>query len=257
VNTKLLDVGIEKISVSLESADEATFRDIRGGKLSKVIRGIEALLDERRRRGLDRPIVGFSITVLRRTRDHLPAIIALYRKLGLDGGVTLQPLERKADYANGYDAAMAKETLDDDEVERIWIQFLADREIQKIKRERSPVNGFYDELMVGWRPGKRFCPWLEQGMFVNREGHATPCCMVKDTAKHGLGRIGVDPPEKILSNRKQLRDELARGVVPEACQGCELARYSVIGKGELLSLGVRGLWHRLFSPGFSTSSSSG
>jgi hypothetical protein len=34
--------------------------------------------------------------------------------------------------------------------------------------------------------------------------------------------------------------------VPAACQGCELARYAVIGKGELLSLGVRGLWHRLF-----------
>ena len=33
----ILAGGIEKISVSLESADAATFRAIRGGKLEKVI----------------------------------------------------------------------------------------------------------------------------------------------------------------------------------------------------------------------------
>src|SRR5262249_9580413 len=81
--TRILRGGIEKISVSLESADAATFRAIRGGKLEKVIAGLEHLVGERNRRGLLRPVVGFSITLLRGTTDHLAGILELYRRLGL------------------------------------------------------------------------------------------------------------------------------------------------------------------------------
>lgn len=242
---KLLDVGIERISVSIESADEGMFRKIRGGKLDKVVRGIETLLGTRQRRGLDRPSVGFSITVLQRTRGELPAIIALYEKLGLDGGVTIQPLERKADYARGYDEDMKQQTLSDDEVGDVWVEFLGDRTIRALQKRKSKVPGFYDELMATWRPGQRRCPWLDEGAFVGNDGRVTPCCMIKDPA-FALGRIGVDPPEKILAGRDALRDELAAGVIPRPCHGCELAKFSVIGKRELLYWGVRGLWQRWF-----------
>src|SRR4051812_21401546 len=77
----ILGGGVEKVSVSLESADPATFQDIRGGKLEKVLRGIEALLRTRDERGLERPIVGLSVTVLRRTQGQLRPILELYERL--------------------------------------------------------------------------------------------------------------------------------------------------------------------------------
>ena len=242
---RLLAAGIERVSVSIESADEGMFRKIRGGKLDKVVRGIETLLGSRHRLGLDRPSVGFSITVLQRTRGELPAIIALYEKLGLDGGVTIQPLERKADYAKGYDAEMQRETLSDDEVGDVWVEFLGDRTIRALQKRKSSVPGFYDELMASWRPGQKRCPWLDSGAFVGNDGRVTPCCMVKDP-RHALGTIGVDSASAILARRDELRGQLAAGQIPAPCQGCELAKFSIIGKTELMYWGVRGLWQRWF-----------
>ena len=243
---RLLDLGLAKLSFSLESADAERFREIRGGKLEKVVRGLEALLAERRRRGLAQPVVGMSVTVLRSTRDHLAAVLALYHQLGLDGGITLQPLERKADYATHYDPAMAAELLSEREADQVWVTFRASRELRRIEAERAPGRGFFDELMEGWRPGLRRCPWLDRGLYMNRLGEASPCCMVKDTAQHGLGRLGDDPLPVILARRAALRDQLAAGEIPKACAGCDLARFAVISKLELMGWGMKGLYHLLF-----------
>jgi len=245
--SRLLDAGIEKLSVSLESPEAAEFQRIRGGKLDKVLRGIEALLTARGARGLSRPVVGMSVTVLSSTKEQLPAIIALYRKLGLDGGITMQPLQRMPVYTQSYRPEIAREELSDDEVEQVWIRFRANRELRQIERERgrSGVTGFFDELMAGWAPTQRRCPWLERGLFINHEGHATACCMAKETAS-GFGRLGETPPEKILAARADMRAQLARGETPTACRGCDLAHYATMSKPALMLVGIKGLAHRFF-----------
>jgi MoaA/NifB/PqqE/SkfB family radical SAM enzyme len=241
---RLLDVGIERVSVSMESADEGLFRKIRGGRFDKVKRGIETLVQTRIARGLDRPSVGLSITVMKQTRGELPRILALYEELGLDGGITLQPLERKADYASHYDAAMLAQTLSDEELGDVWVEFLGDRTVRALQKQKSKIPGFYDELMVGWRPGQRRCPWLDGGVFVTNDGRVSPCCMVK-APEHALGTLD-DAPEVIEGRREVLRKELGKGKLPAPCVGCELGRFAIIGKPELVYWGVRGLWRRWF-----------
>jgi len=243
---QILELGIEKISVSLESADPVTFRHIRGGKLEKVVRGVEELMAARRARGLRKPVVAFSITVLKDTQDHLGGILALYRKLGLDGGITLQPLQSMPGYVQNYPSALGQQLLSDGEVNDLWIQFYAHRDIKKIQREKKDtgVRGFFDELMAGFRPGSRRCPWLESGLYVNNKGVATGCCMIKDTAQFALGRFGVDSPAELLARREELRQELLRGAIPRACTGCELARFAVMTRMELVLFALRGLWRR-------------
>jgi MoaA/NifB/PqqE/SkfB family radical SAM enzyme len=245
---RLLALGPDKISVSLESPDPVAFREIRGGKLEKVVRNLEHLMGERARRGLDRPVVGLSITVLERTKHELPQILALYRRLGLDGGITLQPLQRMEGYAQHYGDAVAAQHLDAETVERIWMAFFANPEVRAIQAERGPHPGFYDALMAGWRPALRTCPYLEQGLYVHRTGDVTPCCMVKDVERHGLGKIGLDAPDAILANRRKLKDELAAGSIPAPCEGCELARFAVMTRWGLLRFGMKGLYNRLVQP---------
>jgi len=66
---RLIGDAVESIHVSLESSDEDEFQTIRGGKLSKVVEGLRLLIARRREHGRDRPVVGFSVTVLRRTLE--------------------------------------------------------------------------------------------------------------------------------------------------------------------------------------------
>lgn len=245
---RLLDAGVDKISISIESPDAEAFREIRGGKLDKVVRNVRHLMDEKRRRGLDRPVVGLSITVLERTKDDLPGILALYRDLGLDGGVTLQPLQQMESYAQHYGDAMQAQALSDDDVERIWLAFFANAEVRRIEATKAKPPGFYDELMAGWRPALGTCPYLERGLYVDRRGRATPCCMIKDTEQYGLGTVGVDPPATILANRQRMADELRGGTIPTACGGCEVARFATMSNWGLLVFGAKGAWNRWVTP---------
>jgi MoaA/NifB/PqqE/SkfB family radical SAM enzyme len=240
---RLLDAGIEKISVSLESSDPAEFQRIRGGKLDKVLRGVEALLRERRVRKLDRPVIGFAVTVLRSTRDRLAAIIALYRRLGLDGGIVVQPLQRMPAYKKGYPAELLREELFDDEVEEL--QLRARRMLRTIEKQRAPVKGFYDELLAGWAPAQGRCPWLERGLFVNNEGDITACCMIKDTARYRLGRLGETSPAAVLAARADLREQLRHGKIPAACTGCNLAQQATLSRPAHLLRIVKGIPQRL------------
>lgn len=243
---QILDLGVEKISVSMESADPESFRDIRGGKLEKVLSGIERLLSERATRGLSRPVLGLSVTVLKRTRGHLAGILALYRRLGLDGGITLQPLQRMAGYTQTYTDGMLDQLLSDAEADEVWVQLRANREIRRIQAERASNAGFHDDLMSGWSPSQRRCPWLEKGIYVDRDGFATACCMIKDRTQ-ALGQLGVDSNEAILARRAALRTALKAGAIPAPCSGCELARFAVMSKLELFRFALSGAKTRLRS----------
>ncbi len=232
---QILAGGVDKISVSLESADPTTFRAIRGGKLEKVIANLERLMAAKRARGATHPLVGFSVTMLRSTKGHLDGILALYQRLGLDGGITTQPLQTMSAYTVSYRPDIAAELLTEKEADYRFVRF--HRKVRPLSKPTWSEGGFYAELMTGWRPTSRTCPWLERGLYVNRDGVATACCMIKDE-RHALGRIG-DPPEAIEARRAAMRAQLARGEVPAPCEGCQIARYAAMGKVDLARRAVR------------------
>ncbi|HEX4454155.1 MAG TPA: radical SAM/SPASM domain-containing protein [Kofleriaceae bacterium] len=230
---QLVAGGIEKISISIESADPDRFRAIRGGKLDKVIAGIARLIAAKHGRAL--PRIGFSVTMLRSTAGDLDGIIALYQRLGLDGGITTQALQRMPGYLAGYPAAMQDELLDERDADARYVRFY--RRTRAIANPTWSKGGFYARLMAGWKPATRRCPWLERGAYVSRDGVVSACCMIKDE-RHALGRIGDDPAQ-LVARRDAMRDELASGTTPAACSGCEIARYAVMGKLDLVRRAAR------------------
>lgn len=221
---RILELAPEKIAVSMESAEPGLFQEIRGGKLEKVIRGLETLMARRRRRGLERPCVGLAVTVMKRTRNELPAIRRLYERLGLDGGITVQSLQTMDSYLQHYDQELRSELLSAAEKAELFAQAKA------APMPRSSVSGFYDQLLRGFRPTQRRCPWLERGLYVNAQGHVTACCMIKDTARHAFGRLGETSVEAVLARRSAMRDELAGGRMPEACRGCTVAQFALMSR---------------------------
>jgi MoaA/NifB/PqqE/SkfB family radical SAM enzyme len=246
---RTLALGLDKIAVSIESPDAERFQRIRGGRLDKVLRGVSALVSRRNARGLARPVVGLSITVLRSTREELPAILALYDRLGLDGGITLQPLQAMEVYTRHYDEALREELLDERQAEQVFARFFSDADVRRIQAARGDTRGFFDELMAGWKPAKGTCPWLEHGLYLHNGGAVTACCMVKDTARHGFGSLAAGAVPSLLAAREHMRGELARRQVPEACRGCELARFAVMSRLQLVGFGLRGLKQRWLGDG--------
>jgi MoaA/NifB/PqqE/SkfB family radical SAM enzyme len=223
---KLLAAGMDALFVSIESAEPEAFQAIRGGKLAKVREGIRTLLAVRDEGGLDRPTVGFSVTVLKRTRLALDGIVKLYRELGMDGGISLHMLNRMTAYLEHYTAEMRDETLSREEQALAWLRYA--RAVRSQGLAGAGLH-FSDEIF-GADPGAarlareyRSCIWLDRGLFLNRHGRTAGCARIKDTSTHGFGAIADTDPSAIVAARDEMARRLRSGLVPAACEGCFIA----------------------------------
>ena len=217
---RLVEAGVASVHVSLESADHAEFRTIRGGKFSKVVDGVRTLMERRRALGADRPVVGFSVTVLRRTVGAIHDIVALYRQLELDGGIGVQPLQGMSCYTQHYGAEMLEQLVPPD----IWRTYapVVDEAVQSVPVQANAWS-YYGALFADFDPASRTCPWLERGAYLNIDGAVSGCCFIKNP-DHVFGNVMTDPPDVIAERRRTLADALQQGVIPAACRGCGVAR---------------------------------
>jgi MoaA/NifB/PqqE/SkfB family radical SAM enzyme len=227
----ILAAGIDALFVSIESAEPGDFQAIRGGKLSRVVEGIRTLLAARRERGLARPTVGFSVTVLKRTQAALNGIVKLYQELGLDGGISLHMLNRMASYTVHYSPEMHEQTLSREDQALAWLRYARAVRSQGVT---GAALHFSDEVF-GQLPGSaardsaraareyRSCIWLDCGLYLNRHGQTSGCARIKDTSAFGFGGIRDTDPREIVAARDAMARRLRSGLVPAACDGCFVA----------------------------------
>jgi MoaA/NifB/PqqE/SkfB family radical SAM enzyme len=218
----LLRNRVTRILVSTESADDATFQRIRGGKLERVRRGISHLLAERHARGMDFPLVGLAVTVLKTTvRESLRGISGLYRDLGLDGGITIQRLQAMPQYSRHYPEGTRSEMLDDQDVRRLNDDIRGNAELIATLAKGPGARGFYERLYASVDMGSR-CPWLENALYVSTQGDLVACCHIKNYAQDRLGELdsGV---AGAMRKRGLLQEQLRLGKIPRACTGCPIA----------------------------------
>jgi MoaA/NifB/PqqE/SkfB family radical SAM enzyme len=217
---RLVEEGVASVHISLESADHDEFKAIRGGKFSKVVDGVRLLVERRTSLGKDRPVIGFSVTVLRRTIGAIHDIVALYRELGLDGGIGVQPLQGMSCYTQNYDAGMLAQLVPAD----VWRSYapVVNAAVRSVP-VRPDAWSYYGALFADFDPDGATCPWLEQGAYLNIDGAVSGCCFIK-SPNDVFGNVMTDPPELIAQRRRELADALRQGVVPPACGGCGVAR---------------------------------
>nr|WP_157237587.1 radical SAM/SPASM domain-containing protein [Beggiatoa alba] len=221
---KILNSRIRSIRISLETTNAEKFKAIRGGSLPAIVDGITHLLEERTKRGQATPSIGFAVTLLASTLDDLPEIYALYEHLGLDGGVAVQPLNRMPYYVEHVDIAMQSEFMTAAEHGERYYQYMSRDIVQRVWQTRSNQVHFYDEL---FKSRLTICPWLDSGIYMDRRGRLSPCCMIKPEV-YALGELETITMEMINQARQELIDELARGEIPSHCIGCNIARSIVV-----------------------------
>lgn len=212
---RLLAAGIHSVHVSLESADSASFAAIRGGSFYKVRDGLARLARRRRELGLQRPAIGLTVTVLKDTIDAIGGIHLLYRELGLDGGIVVQPLQVMPAYRRRYGLAMSDQILPPALVPRFTAIGRALRQVAPVRRTE---DFFYHSLFADFGADSVSCPWLERGAYLAQDGRITGCCFMKDESFGGL-----DDPHTAAGRRAELSESLSSGAIPDACRGCATA----------------------------------
>jgi len=226
---RLVELSLHDVGVSIESGDPRVFREIRGGSLENVTEGVRTLLAARNRRGASRPTVRFAVTILRRTLGELPAIVSLYEKLGLDGGITIQRLQAMPVYTRYYSEAMQSQCLSPQDRGELagWIRSEPRMQQALARAEevgREALGGRLDAP-----PGQ--CPWLTRGLYIAADGMALACCYQKVAVRDGFGIIGRTPIDQILAGRRQWADAFNCGVLPEGCRGCSMASILIEKRG--------------------------
>lgn len=216
---RLIETGVSSLHVSLESADPEEFQAIRGGKLHKVVSGLRLLMKRRRELGKEHPTVGFSVTMLRRTISAIQGIVALYKDLALDGGLSIQLLQDMSCYTEHYDQDMLRELVPPD----LWksCRWIVDATAATAPVEDGATS-YYGALFAGFDPASGECPWLERGAYLNIDGAVTGCCFMKSPYQ-AFGNVLQDSPELIAARRRQLAQTLKSGVIPSSCSGCGVA----------------------------------
>ncbi len=114
---------------------------------------------------------------------------------------------------------MAAQFIDREAGNRVRALIASNQRIQALMRDGDAAGHFYTELSLA-NPAPHGCPWVRGALYVNRHGQATTCCMVKDTDRFGLGKIGETPATKILEARNAIDRDLTEGRTPAQCAGC-------------------------------------
>jgi len=219
----ILRLEVMSIHCSMESAEPRMFREIRGGKLEKVRKGLMLLVKERNKRGLKFPTIGLAVTVLRKTVDAMPGMIELYGEMGLDAGIFVQPLQKMAVYTRAYDEDMKRQLLSHEDLHAYNNTLRGMDGLQSILRNKKNISSFYRALGKSIQPGESGCPWLLHGTYINYAGDVMPCCTIKDTTLSGLGHIRNTPLSKLDEGRRKMNQQIVEGAIPMACEGCGIA----------------------------------
>lgn len=218
---QILSLGVKRIMVSIESANEEKFKEIRGGKLSKVERGIDALIKAREKMNLSAPVIGFATTLLRSTFIDFRDIMSLYFKLQMDGGIAVQPLQEMKSYYHVYDREMENQLMSHSDILEFWGNISADSVSTGLINRVNTESNFYSNLYSSSL--ENGCPWLSKGLYVNYAGVATGCCMIKDTFQYGFGRMNNENSKQIFAKRAMMQNQFLNGIIPEPCEGCQTA----------------------------------
>ena len=200
---RILDSGLDSLNISIETPVREDFYRIRGGHLDKIIEGIKTLVRRKKERNLERPVIGFAVTILKSTMNQLENIFKLYEELGMDGGISIQFLNASKEYAKHYTEKENLEYLT--KKEQLIVQRNYFRGMARINVNQK-VQHFFTKIEEEVKKNvhqRGYCVWLENALYVNCQGYVSSCVYIKDGEHFGLGHIEKDGIKKILENREE------------------------------------------------------
>ncbi|HZU87657.1 MAG TPA: radical SAM protein [Stellaceae bacterium] len=226
---ELVAAGLDELRVSLDAAEPAAFRRVRGKDFfARIVGNVRAFTELQRREGAARPLVSLWLTGLKETIDQLPRFIRLAHEIGV-GEVYLQ---RLVYFPEGQGLARAAsalfEALSGAEAEHI-AEAAALAAALKIRFDASGAGEPGASLRR--RPGDQpwsLCrrPWSL--MYFTAHGRAIPCCIAPFSMRgydgFTLGNATQQSLREIWNGPRyrEFRRALLSDQPPSACASCGL-----------------------------------
>jgi radical SAM protein with 4Fe4S-binding SPASM domain len=213
----LVELKLDYIAVSVDSADPATFEKLRAGaSFERVIGNVKALRDLKREMGSNLPRLGLAMVVSKENVWHIPNMVRLAAELEAED-LHLQNivLYRKEDHKM---SVFGTRRLD-------WMigrgrKLAADLGVTLQYVNRDPFTNEYDSQLS-------ISPPIQKGMtcreaftqaLVYDNGDVRPCCFTEEI----MGNVRENSIEEIFHGEKfsDFRNRILSGNLPRACIDC-------------------------------------
>jgi MoaA/NifB/PqqE/SkfB family radical SAM enzyme len=207
---KLIDAGLDALSVSFESLVPERFARYRpGGDLASVRAGVENLVAARRRRGKG-PRLGMWVTLMRDCLEEVDAFYAFRAEVGFDEGPFFQTLNAMQGYARFYSPQLLANGLD---IEEVRAKLCDPSTSAALRDALGQIEGSYTGTS---------CRTFDHTIFVDRAARVTPCCLLKAPDFPDYGALNKQTFAEVWSNPefRRFRFCLSHGIVLDSCRGC-------------------------------------
>jgi MoaA/NifB/PqqE/SkfB family radical SAM enzyme len=175
---ELVAAGLDELRVSLDAADRAGFRAVRGKDMfDRIVRNVRAFTQMQRAEGIVRPVVSLWLTGLKETVEQLPAFVRLAREIG----VAEVYLQRLVFFPEGQSLARAEsslfERLDEAEARQLDAAEALARELGVAFNASGATEPGASLKSQGGAQPWSLCrrPWSL--MYITAHGRAIPCCI--------------------------------------------------------------------------------
>jgi MoaA/NifB/PqqE/SkfB family radical SAM enzyme len=227
----LIAAGLDELRVSLDAANAASYRAIRGKNyFDRILRNVRNFRALQMREGHDRPRVSAWLTGLKDTLAELPEFVRVAAAIGVNE-VYLQRLVFFADNAIGLarpDQALYEQMTRDEAHHLDAAQALA-----KSLGIAFSASGAATEPGMSLKRQDDGSPWTScrrpwTVMYITANGRALPCC-IAPFAQRGYDNYTLgDATQESLRGiwngpaYASFRDALVSDTPPAACAGCGL-----------------------------------
>lgn len=225
----LTESGLDELRVSMDAADAATYRRVRGKDFfHRIVRDVGRFTAWQRERCVDRPRVSLWLTGLKETVQQLPALV----RLAADLGVRDVHLQRLVFDETGYGMAQqtsslfehtqAEEQAAIDEAMRLAAAFGVTLDASGATEPGLSLQRNADD--TPWSACRR--PWSL--MYFTAHGRALPCCIAPFSARgyesYTLGDATQQTLREIWNGAayRAFRTGLLSDSPPKPCRGCGL-----------------------------------
>ncbi len=242
---QIVDLGINRVMVSLDGATAATYESIRvGGKFDRLVERLESLKRIKQARGSRTPVLKFSWVLMRSNLDEVPELIELAHRVGADE-VYLRHLVPFAELDVASQLVFDTPHIVNRVLDEAWSRArrygirmttlpklppgrptlgqlftLGFEQAREIARDEG-LGGVLAVALRKWRLRHKACdqPWFS--IYIRPDGSLNPCGAWFKEAP--LGNLGEQPLAAILASddAQRLRAELT-GLAPlrSACAQC-------------------------------------
>ncbi|MBE7198351.1 MAG: SPASM domain-containing protein [Parafilimonas terrae] len=225
---ELIDTGLDELRVSLDAADRASYRRVRGKDFfDRIVRDVGKFVAFQKAIGATTPRVSLWLTGLKETVDQLPAFV----RLAAEMGVTEVHLQRLVFDEAGYGMARADLSLFESTQAA---EAAAITEAEAIGRAlgvtldasgaTEPGLSLKRQEDRAWATCRR--PWSL--MYFTAHGRALPCCIapfsVRGYSNYTLGDATQATLREIWNGTayRDFRTALLSDAPPAPCQNCGL-----------------------------------